>query len=120
MEIAFCCTNIDMYSLAEFQELGRLGVPVREEHCLGLCHYCARGWMALVGHTIVVADNASDFWLLLRPLLADDGTVAPDDHLGGKAADSSGLCSMHKGRRNGKLYRGGGSHGCGGSSGHRV
>ena len=40
---------------------------------------------------ILVANNSSDFSLLLRPLLADDVTVSPYDHLGGEAGDSSGL-----------------------------
>lgn len=67
--IVFCCTNVDMYSLQEFRELERLGMAPQEVHCLGLCHYCAQGRMAVVGDMILLASTPEDFWSALRPLL---------------------------------------------------
>ncbi len=65
MEITFCCTNIDLYSQEEFNELERLGLPLQAVHCLGLCHYCAQGKMALVDDAVIVADSSEAFWLVL-------------------------------------------------------
>lgn len=87
VEIAFCCTNIDMHSLEEFRELERLGVPVHVEHCLGLCHYCSQGRMAVADGEIVVADSSSAFWLALESLDAPyESDAGLDDALDSAAS----------------------------------
>lgn len=73
MEISFCCTNIDLYSFEEFSELERLGAPLHVAHCLGLCHYCAQGKLALVDDALVVADSSEEFWWTLLTCLTESG-----------------------------------------------
>ena len=71
MEMTLCCTNIDLYSFEEFSELERLRFPLHVVHCLGLCHYCAQGKMALVGDAFVVADSSEEFWQALLTCLTE-------------------------------------------------
>ena len=72
MDITFCCTNLDLHTFEEFCELERMGLPVQSVHCLGLCHYCALGKMAVVDDVIVIADSTERFW---QTLLANTGTA---------------------------------------------
>ncbi len=65
MEIRFCCTNIDLHSLEEFSEFADQGLPLHVEHCLGLCHFCAQGKMAVVNNAIVLADDPESFRLAI-------------------------------------------------------
>lgn len=81
MEITFCCTNIDLYTLEEVSELERLGLPLHVEHCLGLCHYCAQGKLALINATVVVADSPEAFWRALRSCFPAAGDFAKLDSL---------------------------------------
>ncbi len=69
MNIIFCCTNVDLHSLAEVNELERLGLPLQLVQCLGLCHYCAQGKLALIGDDVVIADNQEAFRQALRTSL---------------------------------------------------
>ncbi len=68
MHITFCCTNLDLYSLEDFYELERLGLSPRTVHCLGLCHFCARGKLALVDDDLIVGDSVEDFRLALQAM----------------------------------------------------
>lgn len=70
VEIRFCCTNIDLHALAEFNEWERMGIPLQVEHCLGLCHYCAQGRLAMVGDVVIIADDSPSFRLALLRCLA--------------------------------------------------
>ena len=65
VEIRFCCTNIDLHSLDEFNELECQGRALHVEHCLGLCHYCAQGKMAVVDDIVIVAETSEAFWQAL-------------------------------------------------------
>ncbi len=62
MSIFFCCTNIDLYSYAEFNALAQLERSPQVVHCLGLCHYCAQSKMAVVDDVLIVAETAEAFW----------------------------------------------------------
>ncbi len=68
MNITFCCTNLDLYSLEDFYELERLGLSPHAVHCLGLCHYCAQGKLALVDDAVIVCDSVEGFWLALQAM----------------------------------------------------
>jgi len=61
MPIWFCCTNVDLYSYEELCILERLDVAVEVVHCLGLCHYCAQGRLAVAGDEIIAAADAAAF-----------------------------------------------------------
>lgn len=63
--IRFCVSNIDLHSLQEFEELRRMGLDPQEAHCLGLCHHCSQGKVAICGDRIIVAASSEDFWLSL-------------------------------------------------------
>ncbi len=89
MHITFCCTNLDLYTLDEFRALERMGLDLETVHCLGLCHLCAQGKMALVEDAIVVADDAAAFWQAVRSLCEARGgkgsvslQLGADDFLG--------------------------------------
>ena len=70
MNITFCCTNIDLHSLEEFSKLEGQGLPLHVEHCLGLCHYCAQGKMAVVNNAVVLADDPEAFRLAILASLS--------------------------------------------------
>ena len=68
MNITFCCTNLDLYSLEEFDELERLGLAPETVHCLGLCHFCAQGKLALVDDALIIGESLEDFRLALQAM----------------------------------------------------
>jgi uncharacterized protein YuzB (UPF0349 family) len=70
VKIMFCCTNIDLHVLAEFNECERMGLPIQVEHCLGLCHFCAQGRLAVVDDAVVITDDPQSFRLALLRCLA--------------------------------------------------
>lgn len=61
MAILFCCTNLDLYSYEEFTVLEHLECSPRVVHCLGLCHYCALGKLAVVDDVVSVAETPEGF-----------------------------------------------------------
>ncbi len=61
MAILFCCTNLDLYSYEEFVVLERLKCSPSVVHCLGLCHYCAQGKLAVVDDVVIVAETSEGF-----------------------------------------------------------
>lgn len=63
--ISFCASNIDLHSLEEFEELRRMGLEPQEAHCLGLCHHCSLGKVAVCGDRLIVAATSKDFWFAL-------------------------------------------------------
>lgn len=65
MTILLCCTNIDLYAYAEFRVLEELRCAPQVVHCLGLCHYCAQGKLAVVDDVVIVAETSEGFWQAL-------------------------------------------------------
>ncbi|PLS79707.1 MAG: hypothetical protein CYG59_11830 [Chloroflexi bacterium] len=65
MPMLFCCTNIDLFSYDEFSALEHLEPAPHVVHCLGLCHYCAEGKLAVVNGVVIVGETAEDFWQAL-------------------------------------------------------
>ncbi|HSH81454.1 MAG TPA: hypothetical protein VLA19_23240 [Herpetosiphonaceae bacterium] len=64
MDIFFCCTNLDLFSLDDYEDLARRGFGPQVVHCLGLCHYCALGKMAVRDGMLIVATDAENFLLV--------------------------------------------------------
>lgn len=69
-EVAFCCTNLDLYSLSAYRELCGFGVAPRIVHCLGLCHVCAERPIALVKSSALAAGDNKALVSAVRSLLA--------------------------------------------------
>ena len=65
MPILFCCTNIDLYSYDEFIVLEQLERDPHVVHCLGLCHYCTQGKLAIVDDVVIVTETSEAFWQAL-------------------------------------------------------
>ena len=61
VNLFFCCTNIDLHSLEDYEELERRGFAPQILHCLGLCHDCAMGKMAVLGSTIITRASPGEF-----------------------------------------------------------
>lgn len=64
--IAFCCTNIDLHALAAYDALRRLGIPTDVWHCLGACHACLEGPVAMANGRISAADDCETLLKGLR------------------------------------------------------
>ena len=86
MEISFCCTNLDLYTFEDFSELARMGLPLQTVHCLGLCHYCAQGKLALVDDVIVIGDGSAGFLQTLLSLSPVNGYSVRNPHPGENSA----------------------------------
>ncbi len=91
MAMLFCCTNIDLFSYDEFSVLEHLEPAPCVVHCLGLCHYCAQGKLAVVEGVVIVGETAEDFWqawalYAVQPSTGQTGPTQPKSGDGSSAA----------------------------------